>query len=187
MKTRHWLIYLFVWAAYFVTLFCTASCKTKTMMQEHYITDKSVSKVLDQAWQERFISAFEQMSKERLQEHNTSIKETIHTKDSTSTTVDQNGKPIKTEIWHSVASSRDSKEVLRLQDSVRLLTNMVDRMQSSRFKSDSLIRLKQDSIYILSRDLTKAERRRKCTEIATHIIVWAFILGIAIWRWHRKK
>lgn len=187
MNTRHWIIYLFVWIAYFATLFCTASCKTRTLTQDHYITDQSVSKILDQSWQERFISAFEQMSKQRSLEHESSIIETTHTKDSTSTTVDQSGKPIKTESWHSVVSSRDTKEVLRLQDSVRLLNITVDKMQAIQTKSDSLIRLKQDSIFVLSRELTKAEKRQKYTEIVIRIIVLAFIVGIIIWRWHRKK
>ena len=87
MKTRHWIIYLLVWVAYFSVLFLT-SCKTKTVTQEHYITDKTVSKGLDASWQERFISAFEQMATYRNREHETSTKETTHTKDSTSTTVD---------------------------------------------------------------------------------------------------
>lgn len=186
MKTKHCIIYLLVWIAYFATIFLT-SCKTKTLTQEHYITDKTTSKSLDQTWQERFISAFEQMSRQRTQEHENSIRETTHIKDSTSTVVDQNGKPIKTESWHTLVSSRDQKELLRLQDSVNILNVEVDRMQLLRIKSDSLIRLKQDSIQVLSRDLTKAEKRLKHTEIATHIIVWAFIIALAVWRWHRKK
>ena len=51
MKSKHLIIYLFVWIAYFSVLFLT-SCKTKTVMQEHYITDNTVSKGLDASWQE---------------------------------------------------------------------------------------------------------------------------------------
>ena len=61
MKTRHWILYLFVWIAFFLTLFLT-SCRTKTVTQDHYITDTSVSKGLDLTWQERFVAAFEQMA-----------------------------------------------------------------------------------------------------------------------------
>lgn len=87
MKSKHLIIYLFVWIAYFSILFLT-SCKTKTVTQEHYITDQTKNKSLDASWQERFISAFEQMANSRIQEHETSVKESTHTKDSTSTTVD---------------------------------------------------------------------------------------------------
>ena len=156
MKTRHWIIYLLVWVAYFSVLFLT-SCKTKTVTQEHYITDNTVSKGLDAIWQERFISAFEQMATYRNREHETSTKETTHTKDSTSTTVDQNGKPIKTESWHSVVTNRDTKEVTKLQDSISTMSKEVDKYQLLIVQKDSLIRLKQDSIHVLSRELTKAE------------------------------
>lgn len=186
-KAKHWVIYILVWVAYFTTLFCTASCKTKVITQEHYIADNVTSKVLDSNWQERFISAFEQMSRLRSQEHETSTKETSHVKDSTSTVVDASGKAIKTESWHSEVSSRDSKEVLRLQDSVGVLSRQIDELKLFKYKSDSLIRLKQDSIQILDRNLTKAEKRLKWTDRVFCIIVPAFIIGLAVWRWHRKK
>ena len=87
MKSKHLIIYLFVWIAYFTMLFLT-SCKTKTVTQEHYITDQTKNKSLDASWQERFISAFEQMATYRNREYTSSSTETTHTKDSTSTTVD---------------------------------------------------------------------------------------------------
>lgn len=186
-KTRHWVIYILVWVAYFATLFCTASCKTKTVTQEHYITDNITSKVLDSNWQERFISAFVQMSRLKSQEHETSMKEVTHVKDSTSTVVDESGKAIKTENWHSEVSSRDSREVLRLQDSIGVLNKHVGKLELFKYKLDSLVRLKQDSIQILGRNLTKAEKRLKWTDRVFCIIVPAFIIGLAVWRWHRKK
>lgn len=189
MKTRHWIIYLLVWVAYFSVLFLT-SCKTKTVTQEHYITDNTVSKGLDASWQERFISAFEQMSTYRNREHETSTKETTHTKDSTSTTVDQNGKPIKTESWHSVVTNRNTKEVLRLKDSINIISKKVDKYQLLMVKKDSLIRLKQDSIHILSRELSKAEQRYISLGKYTAKIIWTLVvavIGLLIWLWHRKK
>lgn len=113
MKTRHWILYLFVWIAFFLT-----SCRTKTVTQDHYITNTSVSKGLDLIWQERFVAAFEQMAQVRKQEKESSLRETRHTKDSTSTTVDAAGKPIKTESWHEVITNKESREVTRLQDSL---------------------------------------------------------------------
>ena len=73
MKTRHWVFYLFVWLAYFSMLFLT-SCKTKTVTQDHFIKDTSVSKGLEQEWQERFVAAFEQMAKVRTQEKESSFR-----------------------------------------------------------------------------------------------------------------
>ena len=190
MKSKHLIIYLFVWIAYFSMLFLT-SCKTKTVTQEHYITDQTNNKSLDASWQERFISAFEQMSNSRIQEHETSVKETTHTKDSTSTTVDQNGKPIKTESWHSVVTNRDTKEVLRLKDSIKIISKEVDKYQLLVIQKDSLIRLKQDSINIMRRELTKNEQRLmtigKVSLGALVGIIIAITTGILVWLWHRRK
>lgn len=190
MKSKHLIIYLFVWIAYFSMLFLT-SCKTKTVTQEHYITDNTVSKGLDASWQERFISAFEQMANSRTQEHETSVRETTHTKDSTSTTVDQNGKPIKTESWHSVVTNRDTKEVLRLKDSINIISKKVDKYQHLVVQKDSLIRLKQDSINIMRRELTKNEQRLvtigKVSLGALVGIIIAITTGILVWLWHRRK
>ena len=190
MKSKHLIIYLFVWIAYFSMLFLT-SCKTKTVTQEDYITDQTKNKSLDASWQERFISAFEQMANSRSQEHETSVKETTHTKDSTSTTVDQNGKPIKTESWHSVVTNRDTKEVLRLKDSINIISKKVDKYQHLVVQKDSLIRLKQDSINIMRRELTKNEQRLvtigKVSLGALVGIIIAITTGILVWLWHRRK
>lgn len=190
MKSKHLIIYLFVWITYFSLLFLT-SCKTKTVTQEHYITDNTVSKGLDASWYERFISAFEQMANSRTQEHETSVRETTHTKDSTSTTVDQNGKPIKTESWHSVVTNRDTKEVLRLKDSINIISKEVGKYQLLVVQKDSLIRLKQDSINIMRRELTKNEQRlvtigKVSLGVLAGIII-AITTGILVWLWHRRK
>lgn len=189
MKTRHWIIYLFVWMAFFLTLFLT-SCKTKTVTQDRYITDTSVSKGLDQTWQERFVAAFEQMAQVRKQEKESSYRETTHTKDSTSTMVDADGKPIKTESWHEVITNKESKEVTRLQDSLYVVNKEVERQQSLIIQKDSLIRLKQDSIQVLSRELTKNEQRYITLgkfAMGAIIALILVIIGLAVWRWHRKK
>lgn len=189
MKTRHWILYLFVWMAFFLTLFLT-SCRTKTVTQDHYITDTSVSKGLNLTWQERFVAAFEQMAKVRTQEKESSFRETTHTKDSTSTMVDATGKPIKTESWHEVISNKESKEVTRLQDSLYVVNKMVDRQQSLILQKDSLIRLKQDSIQVLSRELTKNEQRYITLgkfAMGAIIALVLVIIGLAVWLWHRKK
>lgn len=189
MKTRHWIIYLFVWMAFFLTLFLT-SCKTKTVTQDRYITDTSVSKGQDQTWQERFVAAFEQMAQVRKQEKESSYRETTHTKDSTSTMVDAAGKPIKTESWHEVITNKESKEVTRLQDSLYVVNKEVERQQSLIIQKDSLIRLKQDSIQVLSRELMKNEQRYMTLgKLAMGAIIGLVlvIVAIAVWRWHRKK
>lgn len=189
MKTRHWILYLFVWMAFFLTLFLT-SCRTKTVTQDHYITDTSVSKGLDLTWQERFVAAFEQMAQVRKQEKESSYRETTHTKDSTSTMVDADGKPIKTESWHEVITNKESKEVTRLQDSLYVVNKEVERQQSLIIQKDSLIRLKQDSIQVLSRELTKNEQRYMTLgKLAMGAIIGLVlvIVAIAVWRWHRKK
>ncbi len=189
MKTRHWVFYLLVWMAYFLTLFLT-SCKTKTVTQDHYIKDTSVSKGVEQEWQERFVAAFEQMAKVRTQEKESSFRETTHTKDSTSTMVDETGKPIKTESWHSVISNKESREVTRLQDSLYVVNKEVERQQSLIIQKDSLIRLKQDSIRVLSRELTKSEQRYMTLgkfAMGAIIALILVIIAIAVWQWHRKK
>lgn len=189
MKTRHWILYLFVWMAFFLTLFLT-SCRTKTVMQDHYITDTSVSKGLDLTWQERFVAAFEQMAQVRKQEKESSYRETMHTRDSTSTMVDAAGKPIKTESWHEVISNKESREVTRLQDSLYVVNKMMDRQQSLILQKDSLIRLKQDSIQVLSRELTKNEQRYITLgkfAMGAIIALILVIIGLAVWLWHRKK
>lgn len=189
MKTRHWILYLFVWMAFFLTLFLT-SCRTKTVTQDHYITDTSVSKGLDLTWQERFVAAFEQMAQVRKQEKESSYRETTHTKDSTSTTVDATGKPIKTESWHEVISNKESREVTRLQDSLYVVNKEVERQQSLILQKDSLIRLKQDSIQVLSRELTKNEQRYITLgkfAMGAIIALILVIIGLAVWLWHRKK
>lgn len=180
MKTRHWIIYLLVWAVYFATLFCTASCKTKTITQEHYITDNTKSATLDKTWQERFISAFEQMSSLRNRDHESSLRESTHIKDSTSTTVDSTGKPIKTESWHSLIHTRDSKEVMRLQDSVILLRSNVERLELFVLERDSIIRLKQDSIQVISQSLAKEKSRLKFSKVTILAITLLFV-GILLW------
>lgn len=189
MKTRHWILYLFVWIAFFLTLFLT-SCRTKTVTQDHYITDTSVSKGLDLTWQERFVAAFEQMAQVRKQEKESSYRETMHTRDSTSTMVDAAGKPIKTESWHEVITNKELKEVTRLQDSLYVVNKMVDRQQSLILQKDSLIRLKQDSIQVLSRELTKNEQRYMTLgklAMGAIICLVLVIVAIAVWLWHRKK
>lgn len=187
--TKHFIIYLLVWVAYFSVLFL-ASCKTKTVTQEHYITDNTVSKGLDASWQERFISAFEQMARYQNREYTSSSTETTHTKDSTSTTVDQNGKPIKTESWHSTVTNRDTKEVTKLQDSIFTMSKEVDKYQLLIVQKDSLIRLKRDSIQVLSRELTKKEQRYMTLGRYFARIVWTLVIvfiAVAVWLWHRKK
>lgn len=187
MKTRHWILYLFVWIAFFLTMFLT-SCRTKTVTQDHYITNTSVSKGLDLTWQERFVAAFEQMAQVRKQE--SSYRETTHTKDSTSTMVDAAGKPIKTESWHKVITNKESKEVTRLQDSLYVVNKMVDRQQSLILQKDSLIRLKEDSIRVLGRELTRNEQRLvSLNKFSTYVVkaLLVIILGLLIWLWHRKK
>lgn len=189
MKTRHWILYLFVWMAFFLTLFLT-SCRTKTVTQDHYITDTSVSKGLDLTWQERFVAAFEQMAQVRKQEKESSYRETMHTRDSTSTMVDAAGKPIKTESWHEVISNKESREVTRLEDSLYVVNKMVDRQQSLILQKDSLIRLKQDSIQVLSRELTKNEQRYITLgkfAMGAFIALILVIIGLAVWLWHRNK
>ncbi len=186
MKSKHLIIYLFIWIAYFSMLFLT-SCKTKTVTQEHYITDQTKTKSSDASWQERFVSAFEQMANSSCQEHETSVKETTHTKDSTSTTVDQNGKPIKTESWHSVVTNRNTKEVLRLKDSINIISKKVDKYQLLMVKKDSLIRLKQDSINIMRRELTKNEQRLVTIGKVSLGALIGIITGILVWLWHRRK
>ena len=189
MKTRHWIIYLFVWIAFFLTLFLT-SCKTKTVTQDRYITDTSVSKGLNQTWQERFVAAFEQMAQVRKQEKESSYRETTHTKDSTSTMVDADGKPIKTESWHEVITNKESKEVTRLQDSLYVVNKEVERQQMLVLQKDSLIRLKEDSIRVLGRELTRNEQRYMTLgKLAMGVIIGLVLVmvAIAVWRWHRKK
>ena len=189
MKTRHWILYLFVWMAFFLTLFLT-SCRTKTVTQDHYITDTSVSKGLDLTWQERFVAAFEQMAQVRKQEKESSYRETTHTKDSTSTMVDAAGKPIKTESWHEVISNKESREVTRLEDSLYVVNKEVERQQMLVLQRDSLIRLKEDSIRVLGRELTRNEQRYMTLgKLAMGAIIGLVlvIVAIAVWRWHRKK
>lgn len=189
MKTRHWVFYLFVWLAYFSMLFLT-SCKTKTVTQDHFIKDTSVSKGVGMEWQERFVAAFEQMAKVRMQEKESSIRETRHTKDSTSTTVDATGKPIKTESWHEVISNKESREVTRLEDSLYVVNKEVERQQLLVLQKDSLIRLKEDSIRVLGRELTRNEQRYMTLgKFAMGAIIGLVlvIVAIAVWRWHRKK
>ena len=187
--TKHFIIYLLVWVAYFSMLILT-SCKTKTVTQEHYITDNTVSKGLDASWQERFISAFEQMARYQNREYTSTSTETTHTKDSTSTTVDQNGKPIKTESWHSTVTNRDTKEVTKLQDSIFTMSKELDKYQFLIVQKDSLIRLKQDSIQVLSRELTKTEQKYITLGKYTAKMIWTLVvavIGLLIWLWHRKK
>lgn len=187
MKARHLIAYLMVWVAYFFLLFLT-SCKTKTVTQEHIITDTSASKGLEQNWQERFISAFEQMARSQTKEHETSVNETIHVKDSTSTTVDKDGNPIKTESWHSLISSKDSKEVLRLQDSLSVKSEEVDKYHQLLIQKDSLIRLKQDSIKAMGHELTKADQRYiTLGKMATGVVVFLVVLVIVLLIWPRLK
>ena len=176
-----------VFVAY-ILLLCLTSCKTKTVAQDHYITDSTVSKGLDASWQERFISAFEQMAQYKSQQHEVSTKEVTPTKDSTSTTVDLNGKLVKSESWHSVITDRDTKEVLRLQDSISVMSKEVDEYQFMLFQKDSLIRLKQDSIQVLSRELSKSEQRYITLGKYTAKIIWTFVvIVLLVWLWHRKK
>lgn len=189
MKTRHWVLYLFVWLAYFSMLFLT-SCKTKTVTQDHFIKDTSVSKGVGIEWQERFVAAFEQMAKVRTQEKESSIRETRHTKDSTSTMVDATGKPIKTESWHEVISNKESREVTRLEDSLYVVNKEVERQQMLVLQKDSLIRLKEDSIRVLGRELTRNEQRLvSLNKFSTGVVkvLLAIILGLLIWLCHRKK
>ena len=189
MKTRHWVFYLFVWLAYFSMLFLT-SCKTKTVTQDHFIKDTSVSKGVGMEWQERFVAAFEQMAKVRTQEKESSIRETRHTKDSTSTTVDATGKPIKTESWHEVISNKESREGTRLEDSLYVVNKEVERQQLLVLQKDSLIRLQEDSIRVLGRELTRNEQRYMTLgKFAMGAIIGLVlvIVAIAVWRWHRKK
>ena len=179
-----------IWLICLLGILMMGSCKTKTMTEDHYITDKTIDKNVDKSLQERFIAAFEQMAHYSKQSHDTQVTETTHTKDSTSTTLDADGKPIKTEKWHSVVSSKDTKEVLRLQDSLSLVSKEVDKLNLLVVQRDSLIRLRQDSIHILNRELTKSEQRYMTLgkyamgSIITLVIV---IIGLAIWLWHRKQ
>jgi hypothetical protein len=129
------------------------------------------------------------MANSRIQSHETSVKETSHTKDSTSTTVDQYGKPIKTESWHSVVTNRNTKEVLRLKDSINIISKKVDKYQLLMVKKDSLIRLKQDSINIMRRELTKNEQRLVTIGKVSlgALIGIVMVITILVWLWHRKK
>lgn len=58
-------------------------------------------------------------------------------------------------------------------------------------QKDSLIRLKQDSINIMRRELTKNEQRLvtigKVSLVALVGIIMAITTGILVWLWHRRK
>ena len=136
------------------------------------------------------MAAFEQMAKVRTQEKESSFRETRHTKDSTSTIVDSNGKPVKTESWHEVISNKESREVTRLEDSLYVVNKEVERQQLLVLQKDSLIRLKEDSIRVLGRELTRNEQRLvSLNKFSTGVVkvLLAIILGLLIWLCHRKK
>ena len=87
-------------------------------------------------------------------------------------------------------TNRDTKEVTKLQDSISTMSKKVDKYQLLIVQKDSLIRLKQDSINIMRRELTKNEQRlvtigKVSLGVLAGIII--AIIGILVWLWHRKK
>lgn len=87
-------------------------------------------------------------------------------------------------------TNRDTKEVTKLQDSISTMSKKVDKYQLLIVQKDSLIRLKQDSIHVLSRELSKAEQRYITLGKYTTKIIWTLVvavIGLLIWLWHRKK
>lgn len=155
MRARHLTYYILVWALYLLVLFVTSSCKTKTLVSDHYITENNVSKSSDKELQERFISAFEQMSRKISESRETSTSVSAHVRDSVHTVIGMDGKPIKTERWHSKNTTMDNKETLRLTDSISKLASMTDKLMAIRQKSDSLISAKNDSINVLNTRISK--------------------------------
>lgn len=188
MRARHIIYYILVWAFYLLVLFVTASCKTKTLVSDHYITEKSVSKSSDKELQERFISAFEQMSRKISESRETSTSMSTHIRDSVHTVVDLEGKPIKTERWHSKNTTMDNKETLRLTDSISKLSSMTGRLMAMRQKSDSLISSKNDSINILNTRISKYQCIRKALENIFLAAIMSCVLLLIIYLYsHSRK
>ncbi len=177
-----------MWAFYLLVLFVTASCKTKTLVSDHYITEKSVSKSSDKELQERFISAFEQMSRKISESRETSTSMSTHIRDSVHTVVGMDGKPIKTERWHSKNTTMDNKETLRLTDSISKLSSVTGRLMTMRQKSDSIISAKNDSINILNTRISKYQGIRKAIENIFLAAIMSCVLLLIIYLYsHSRK
>ena len=70
------------------------------------------------------------------------------------------------------------------------MSKEVDKYQFLIVQKDSLIRLKQDSIQVLSRELTKTEQKYITLGKYTAKMIWTLVvavIGLLIWLWHRKK
>ena len=86
-------------------------------------------------------------------------------------------------------TNRNTKEVLRLKDSINIISKKVDEYQLLMVQKDSLIRLKQDSINIMRRELTKNEQRLVTIGKVSLGAIIGIVMAITIlvWLWHRKK
>lgn len=166
-------------------LFLT-SCRTRTLAMDRYVTYDRASGSFDSTLQKRFIQAFEQMARYQSTRHETSVKETTHVKDSTSTTLDANGKVIRTDSYHSVVSDKESKETTQLRDSVLVLRQRVDSLQESRKVEDSLLVERQDSINVLKKDVF--DLQEQCDFLRKFLLIPILLLiGYSAWKKFRRK
>ena len=153
MKLRHIIYYMGIWALFLFVLFLT-SCRTRTVAMDRYVTYDRTDKSVDSTLQRRFVQAFEQMARCQSTQRETSVRETTHVKDSTSTMVDADGKVIRTDNFHTVVSNKDSKETTMLRDSILVLRLTVDSLQEVRIGKDSLLVAQKDSINELRKNVS---------------------------------
>lgn len=147
-----------MWALFLFVLFLT-SCRTRTVAMDRYVAYDRTSSHTDTTLQSSFIQAFEQMARYQSSLREKSVRETSQVKDSVSTTVDADGKPIKTERWHTEVNNRESKETTRLKDSVLVLRQTVDSLQKLRVSKDSLLVAQKDSINELRKNVSTLQER----------------------------
>ena len=179
MRLRHIIYYIGIWMMFLFILFLT-SCRTRTVAMDRYVAYDRTSSHTDTTLQSRFIQAFEQMARYQSSLREKSVRETSQVKDSVSTTVDADGKPIKTERWHTEVNNRESKETTRLKDSVLVLRQTVDSLQELRASKDSLLVASKDSINELRKNVTTFLERCDTLEKLLGVPIVLYVVSLIV-------
>ena len=121
---------------------CTATHEVVT--RQTYLSDKQSH--WDSIFNARIFATFEQFQKVQKEQKVTSKIETNHIKDSTSTTVDNDGNILRQDKYHYESHNYTEKDMKRLLDSVSLYKSYKDSIKGYKLKIDSLKKEKMDSI-----------------------------------------
>jgi len=136
-----------------LSLFFVGCSTSKYVPAPTYITDTSKDVSIDTTLNERFIQAFEALSRIQLENRESKVKETTQEKDSVAPRYDVNGKKTGEDHFYSKVMTIETSEVSSLKETISHLQSYKDSTSLYKKKIDSLMEEKsKDTPYYIYKE-----------------------------------